>query len=180
MYSWISAADSNSTSRNGRIEESWRVASWRVLLTKIERKSWHNPEAHFTDTGATRDSELHWWFKRISRCGIDTLPVIRQLFQALEPCRAAAKGLRHETWNSSGRQGNVFVNPRSFFDPSHRGALHSLSQNSKGGIQVQASSGQPDTRSDERLRNIIPSPKRRPSTMSSFPTVGIPENSMTQ
>ena len=38
--------------------------------------------------------------------------------------------LRPATWNSSGIHGNVFVHARCIFDPSHRVALHSLSQNS--------------------------------------------------
>ena len=79
-------------------------------------------------------------------------------------------------WNTR----ELFVNPGSSFDPSHRGTLHSLSQNPAGGIPVQGGSGQPEAGRDGRFGNIGPLPKRRPSTMSSPPTVGRPQNSMAE
>ena len=90
------------------------------------------------------------------------------------------RSMRFVTWNSSGMHGNVFVHARSIFDPEHRGVLHSLSQNPTSGIPVQVSSGQPETGSGEKFWTVRPILKRRQSTMSSFPTDGIPRHSMTE
>ena len=200
VHLWTSVGESYSTAANARIDESSGVASWRILFAMIERKSWHDPESHFTDAGTTRYCELSEWFKRMSRCGIDLQKKNFARSQssgsysmpscfvepATEACRAFIpsprarssrdRSLRLATWNSSGMHGNA----RSIFDPSHRGALHSLSQNPTSGIPLQVNSGQPETGSDEHFWNIRPILKRRPSTMSSFPTVGIPRHSMTE
>ena len=39
-------------------EESSRITSWRILSTKIERRSWNNTEAHFTNTINERANEF--------------------------------------------------------------------------------------------------------------------------
>ena len=62
----ISRHSDKNYSRHGRIEESSGIARWRILCTKIERKSWHDTEAHFTDTRFAREGELHEWFRIIS------------------------------------------------------------------------------------------------------------------
>ena len=49
---------------------------------------------------------------------------------------------RPETWNLSGTQGNVFVNPRAVIDSSqipYREILHSTNQSATGEIPVQRS-----------------------------------------
>ena len=54
-------------SRNGRFEESVRIMIRRILCTKIERKSCHDAETHFTNTRVASEGELHERFRSISR-----------------------------------------------------------------------------------------------------------------
>ena len=77
-----------------------------------------------------------------------TFSITRQLFRALVPCRAATNACDQKY------QGNVFVNP------SRRGALHSLSQNTTGRVPVQSGSGQPEAGSDERFGTVGPKQKK--------------------
>ena len=50
--------------------EMKRAQELRVVQ-KIERKSWHDTAAHFTNTRVAREGALHEWFRRISRYRIE-------------------------------------------------------------------------------------------------------------
>ena len=54
------------------------------------------------------------------------------------------KRLPVDTWNLSGSQENVFVNPRSMFESSqtpHQGILHSATPSAAGAVPLQVSTG---------------------------------------
>ena len=77
-------------------EESSRTASWRLLNTKIERKSWDDTKSHFSVAGNARSDEFHEWFRKLSRSGIESqwedclaFPVNLRWSQVLVPCWAA-------------------------------------------------------------------------------------------
>ena len=61
-----------STSRHSYQKHPWngRIDEFSVC-THIERKSWYDTAAHFTDTGVARGCELHEWFRIISRDRIE-------------------------------------------------------------------------------------------------------------
>ena len=92
--------------------ESSGVASWRIVSTKNERKSWYDTEAHFTNTRVAREGELHEWFRRISRYRIElveiflTFAVNRQSFQVHNLCSAATEAANpymEFVWNTGKR-----------------------------------------------------------------------------
>ena len=72
------------------------------------------------------------------------------------PCGMLSRdqSLRPDTWNLSGRQGNVFGNPRAAIDPS-QGILHSWSESATGGHPARDSTGRPVAKSEEQLRGTI-------------------------
>ena len=83
------------------------------------------------------------------------------------------KRLPLDTWNLSGSQENVFVNPRSRFESSRRhfqGILHSWNQSATGAVPVHVCTGTPVVRGQERIGSTIPIPTfaGRPSTMIFF------------
>ena len=77
-----------------------------------------------------------------------------------------------ETWNLSGREGNVLGNPRAMFGSSQipcQSILHASNQSATGGIPVQRSTGRPVAKGEEQTGSTLPMPifARRPSTMNS-------------
>ena len=88
-----------------------------------------------------------------------------------------------DTWNLSEPLGNVFGSPRSMFESSqalYQGILHSTNPSATGAITVQVSTGRPVARGEERIVNttLMPMTARRPSTMNSFFSAEVPQNSM--
>ena len=80
---------------------------------------------------------------------------------------------RPKPWNLLGTSGNVFDSPRAVIDSSstpYQGMLHSWNQSATGENPVRESAGKPVVRSEERIRETIPTLRiaRRPSTMNSF------------
>ena len=119
--------------RDGRNEESSRTTSRRILCSKIERKSWDDTEAHFTNTGNARTDEFCEWCRRISRSGIESqwerLSYVPSQPAAIPSSRSMLsrdKRLPLDTWNTSGSQENVFGNQFSTFDSSqnHHQEIH--------------------------------------------------------
>ena len=105
----------------GEMKRAEELRVDKFSVQKIERKSWHDTETHFTNTRFAREGELHELFWRISRCRIElwwktflTFPVNQQSFQVHVLCQAATKRLPLDRWNTSGTLGNVFGNPRSY------------------------------------------------------------------
>ena len=79
-------------------------------------------------------------------------------------------------------QGDVLGNPRLTFDSSqtpYQGILHSATPSAAGAVPVQGSTGTPVERGEERVGSTttLPMSERRPSTMNSLLSVGIPKNS---
>ena len=74
------------------IKEIARFTSRRIFCSKIERKSCHDTETHFTITRVAREDELHERFRRISRFRIElqwknlTFPVNEPSFQVHVLC----------------------------------------------------------------------------------------------
>ena len=88
-----------------------------------------------------------------------------------------------DTWHLFEPQINVFGNPRPMFDSSqtpYEGILHSTTPSVTGAILVQASTGRPVARGEERIGSTTTKPmsERRPSTMSSLILVEVPQNSL--
>ena len=178
-------------SRNGRIEESSGIASWRILQEWIERKSRYDTKAHFTETRVARDGEFFFeWFWRIfSRCRVDLQwKIISRSQSAGSRCKPSIfveprPSLQPDTWNLSEALGNVFGNPRPMFVSAqtlYQGILHSTNPSATGSIPVQVSAGRPVPRGEERIGSTTPisMSARRPSTMNSFLPAEVPQNSM--
>ena len=191
MHWWTSAANSRSAiglggrpSRNGRIEESSRIAIWRIHCTKIERKSWYDTEARFTDT------ELFW---RISRERIELQWAIFSRSQSTssrsksticaKPRKTNAIWLMEFVWTTGKRFGQS--------TPYVRFITDTLSKNSSiydsmchrcgsAAVPVQICTGWPVVRGEERFGSTttMPMSERRPSTMNSFSPTEIPKNSI--
>ena len=156
---------------------------------KIERKSWHDTETHFTNTRIARKGELHEWFRRISRGGIELqwkishVPSQQAVIPSLPSMLSRDRRLPLDTWNLSEPQGNVWGNPRPLFDSSqtlYQGILHATTPSATGAVPVQVSTGQLVARGEERIGSTttMPMSERRPSTMNSSLPVEIPQNSM--
>ena len=81
---------------NGRVQESSGIASWRILWTKIERKSWYDVGAHFTSAGVVQDKELI--------CGRKLSHVRSQSAVVSSPRTMSSRdqSLRPDTWNFLG------------------------------------------------------------------------------
>ena len=82
-----------------------------------------------------------------------------------------------DTWDTSGSQATFFGNQVSTFDSSqnhHQGIHHRTTPRG-----TESASGRLVARDEERIKGTIPMPTfaRRPSTMSSFSPVNIPQNS---
>ena len=100
-------------------------------------------------------------------------------------CRVPSRdrSMTFDTWNLSETQGNVFGNPRPMFDSTqtlYQGILHSTNPSATGAVPVQVSTGRPVARSEERIGSTTPMlmSARRPSTMNSFVSAKVPQNSM--
>ena len=66
---------------------------------------------------------------------------------------------RPKPWNLLGTSGNVFDSPRAVIDSSstpYQGMLHSWNQSATGENPVPESAGKPVVRSEERIRETIP------------------------
>ena len=88
-----------------------------------------------------------------------------------------------DTWNMSGPQENVFGNQLSTFDSSqnhYQRIHHCTTPGATGSVPVHIGTGTLVGRDDDRIKDTIPMPTfaRRPSTMSLFIPVDIPQNSM--
>ena len=107
-------------------EESSRTTSWRILGTKIKRKSWNNTETHFTIAVYARTNEFYERFRIISRSRIKL-----QWKEVIPSCSSLLshdKPLPFDTWSSPGLQENVVGNQFSTFG--------SLVNHSQGFIMV--------------------------------------------
>ena len=106
-------AQIRSTHEMGESKESSGIAIWRILCTKIERKSWYDTKAHFTDTRVVRETELHEWFRRMSGYRIElrwnfshvsSHPVV---VPSLRSMLSRDKCMPFDTWNRSETTSNV-------------------------------------------------------------------------
>ena len=98
--------------------------------------------------------------------------------------QSRGKRLPLDTWNLSEPQGNTFGNPSPMFDSSqtsYQGILHSTNPSATGAVPVQGRTGTPVAGGEERIGSTITMPmsERRPSTMNSFLSEEIPQNSLT-
>ena len=66
----ISSRDSK-YARYGANEEISGTTSWRILCTKVERKSWNNTETHFTIARIIRKDVFFDWLWRIPRSRVE-------------------------------------------------------------------------------------------------------------
>ena len=159
--------------RDGRNEERSRTTSRRILCSKIERNSWGDTEAHFTNTGNARTDEFYASFRWISRSGIESqwerLSYVSSQPAAIPSSRSMLsrdKRLPLDTWNTSGSQENVFGNQCSTFDSSqnHHDEIHHQERQDQFHKQL----GQGPL--SQEMKGTIPMPTfaRKPSTMSSL------------
>ena len=93
------------------------------------------------------------------------------------------KRLPPDTWNRSGSQENSFANPRPTLESSQipcRGIHQFATPSAAGEVPVHTSTGALVAREEERIGSTIPMPTfaTRPSTMSSFSPVDIPQSFM--
>ena len=83
------------------------------------------------------------------------------------------KRLPLDTWNLSGSQENVFVNPRSRCESPRtpcQGILHSTTPSATGAVPVHVCTETLVARGEERIGSTVPMPTiaGRPSTVNSF------------
>ena len=174
--------------RNGRIEESSGIASWRILCSKIERKSWCDTKAHFADTRVAREGEFHdsgdFQDTESNYSGnVSHVPSQPAVVPSPRSRLSRDKWMPIDTWNLSEPQGNVFGNPRPMFVSLQtlcQGILRSMTPSATGAIPVQVSTGRPVARGEERTGSTttMPMSERKPSTMNSSSPVEVPQNSM--
>ena len=79
------------------------ITNWRILCTKVEKKSWNHTEAHFTSLRSARKDELFEWFWRIPRSRVELLWNVftRSRSNSKDSKSAVYAQLRQtlETWN---------------------------------------------------------------------------------
>ena len=162
-------------SRDGRNEESSRITSRRILRTKIERKSWDNTKAHFTNAGNARADEFYEWFRWILRSGIESQWEIvlrsqstssdsRFLFHA-EPRQTLATWHVEYVWTVVKRSCNQFStadSSRNHYQRIH----HSLTPGDTRSVPVHTCTRTLVAIDEDRSKGTIPMSTlaRRPST----------------
>ena len=108
---------------------------------------------------------------------VHTFPVKRQGFQVRD------KRLQPETWNLSGSQENVVASARSTLESSripYRRLHPFATPSATGEVPEHVCTLAPVAREEERIGSTIPMPTvaSRPSTMSSFMLVEVPQSSV--